>query len=231
MRVLVAGEFSGVVREAFRSRGHDAWSCDLVPALDKSPYHFQGDVRQLLYPELAAAGKFRRLDTYQQVPSGWYKSDGKPNWDLMIAHPNCDRLLVAGALHWREWQESGDQQRGIVFFMEMALAPIPKVAVENPTGIISSCWRKYDQRIQPHEFGDPEQKGICLWLMGLPKLKPTKNVYDEMMKLPKRVRERVFHESPGVKNGLTRSQRRSIFFPGIANAMAEQWGNDSLRKD
>lgn len=196
--MLVACEFSGVVREAFRARGHDAWSCDLVPALDGSRFHFQKDVLKVI------------------------EEDGP--WDLMIAHPNCDRLLVAGALHWRKWQQSGEQQKAIVFFMQLALANIPQIAVENPTGIMSTCWRKYDQRIQPHEHGDLEQKGICLWLKNLKPLVPTNDVYEEMMKLPKRDRERVHYESPGIKNGLTRSQRRSIFYPGIARAMAQQWG-------
>lgn len=199
MRVLIACEFSGIVREAFRERGHDAWSCDLIPALDGSPSHLQKDARKAIM------------------------EDGP--WDLMIAHPNCDRLLVSGALHWRKWQQSGEQQKGIVFFMEMALAKVPRICVENPTGIMSTCWRQYDQRIQPWAFGDPEKKGICLWLENLPPLTPTRNVFEEMMKLPKRQRERVHRESPGSKNGLTRSQRRSIFYPGIADAMAEQWGN------
>lgn len=196
LRVLVACEFSGVVREAFRKRGHDAWSCDLVPALDGSKYHIQGDVLPLL----------------------------RDGWDMMVGHPSCERLLVAGARHWRKWQESGEQQKAIVFFMQLALAPIPKKAIENPTGIMSTCWKKYTQRIQPWQFGHPESKGTCLWLEGLKPLVETNNVYEEMMKLPKSERERVHYESPGIKNGLTRSQRRSIFFPGFAEAMAEQWG-------
>jgi len=196
-RVLIACEFSGVVREAFRKRGHDAWSCDLAPALDGSPFHIQRNVLDVL-------------------------NDG---WDLMVGHPSCERLLVAGALHWRKWQQSGEQQKAIVFFMQVALAPIAKKAIETPTGIMSTCWRKYDQRVQPWQFGHTESKGICLWLDGLKPLVETNNVYEEMMKLPKSERERIHYESPGIKNGLTRSQRRSIFFPGIAAAMAEQWGN------
>ena len=199
MNVLVACEFSGVVREAFRRRGHDAWSCDLKPALDGSPYHLQCDVRTVL----------------------------DAGWDLMIAHPNCDRLLVAGALHWRKWQKSKEQQKGIVFFMEMALAPIPRIAVENPRGIMNTVWRQPDQYLQPWQFGHMESKEVCLWLKGLPPLVPTQDVYKAMMKLPKRERERVHHESPGTKNGLTRSERRSIFFTGVADAMAEQWGGQA----
>lgn len=198
MRVLVACEFSGVVREAFRRLGHDAWSNDLIPALDGSPYHLQKDARKAI------------------------RENGP--WDLLIAHPNCDRLLVAGALHWRKWQQSGEQQKGIVFFMEMALAKVPKICVENPVGIMSTAWREPDQYIEPYMFGHMESKKTGLWLDSLPKLVPTNNVYDEMMKLPKSIRERIHYESPGMKDGLTRSQRRSIFFPGIADAMAKQWG-------
>lgn len=205
MRILIACEFSGIVREAFRKRGHDAWSNDLIPALDNSPYHLQKDARRAI------------------------REDGP--WDGLIAHPNCDRLLVAGALHWRKWQHSGEQQKGIVFFMEMALARVPKVCVENPVGIMSSCWREPDQYIEPWMFGHMEMKKTGLWLEGFPLLKPTKNVYVEMMKLPVSKRQRVFHESPAMKNGLTRSQRRSIFFPGIADAMADQWGRAAEGKE
>jgi hypothetical protein len=196
MRVLVACEFSGVVRESFRKRGHDAWSCDLLPAEDGSEFHIQDDVLLHL----------------------------KDNWDLMIAHPPCDRLLVAGALHWKKWKESGEQQRGIEFFLEFTKTKILRTCVENPVGIMSGKYRKPDQIINPYEFGHPEQKRTCLWLKNLPLLESTKNVHDEMMSLPKRERERIHHESPGIKNGLTRSQRRSITYQGIAEAMADQWG-------
>jgi hypothetical protein len=199
MRVLVACEFSGVVREAFRRRGHDAWSCDLLPSLDNSPHHFQGDVRSMI---------------------DW----ATPEWDLMIAHPPCDRLLVAGALHWKKWQASCEQQRAIVFFMQLALSTIPKVCIENPIGIMSTCWRGPDQIVDLWMFGEPEQKRTCLWLRGIGPLKETNNVREEMMALPKSEREKVHYESPGIKDGLTRSQRRSILRPGFAEAMAEQWG-------
>jgi hypothetical protein len=194
MKVLVACEFSGIVRDSFLKRGHDAWSCDLVPSLKPGP-HIQGNVLKIL-------------------------NDG---WDVLIAHPPCDRLLVAGALHWKKWRASGEQQKAIKFFMRFAKARVPKVAIENPIGIMSTKWRKPDQVIQPYQFGHTEQKATCLWLIDLPKLVPTSNVYDEMMKLPKKEREKVHYESPGVRNGLTRSQRRSIFYQGFADAMAEQW--------
>lgn len=199
MRILVACEFSGIVRSAFRRQGHDAWSCDLPPALDGSPYHLKRDVLGHL-------------------------GDG---WDLMIAHPPCDRLLVSGALHWHKWRSREmdfAQQRAIVFFMSLALAPIPRIAIENPKGIMNTVWRPPDQWIHPWQYGHMETKETCIWLKGLPCLMPTDDVHEAMMRLPPRKRNRVHHESPGVKNGLTRSQRRSIFFPGWADAMASQWG-------
>jgi hypothetical protein len=198
LRVLIACEFSGKVREAFRKRGHDAYSCDLIPALDGSPYHYQQNVLEVIESK---------------------------RWDLMVAFPPCDRLLGAGALHWGKWSANPfEQQKAIVFFMQLALSPIAKVAVENPVGIMSTVWREPDQKINPWQFGHPEQKKTCIWLRGLEPLKPTNDVYQQMMQLPASVRERVHYESPGIKNGLTRSQRRAIMFQGIADAMAEQWG-------
>jgi hypothetical protein len=161
MKVLVACEFSGIVRDAFIKRGHDAWSCDLIPSHKPGP-HIQGNVLQIL----------------------------NKGWDLLIAHPPCDRLLVAGALHWKKWQASGEQQKAIKFFMRFVTARVPKSGIENPIGIMSSKYRKPDQIIQPYQFGHTEQKATCLWLKGLPLLVSTNNVYAEMMKLPKRERER-----------------------------------------
>jgi len=211
MRVLVACEFSGIVREAFRRLGHDAWSCDIVPALDGSPYHIQCDIRELL------SEKFQRMGTYSQVPR---------QWDVLIGHPPCDRLLGAGSLHWPKWKASGEQDAAIEFFLWLWNAPVPKIAIENPVGIMTKRLFK-PQYIDPWQFGHLESKKTGLWLKGLPELKPTKYVYTEMMKLPRHQRERVHYESPGVKNGLTRSQRRSIIFTGIADAMAAQWGGDA----
>jgi hypothetical protein len=203
MNVLLACEFSGIVREAFRKRGHNAYSCDLIPSLDNSPYHIQGDAVEVAY-------------------------DPKWKWDMMIMFTPCDRVLVAGALHWKKWQESGEQQSGIDLFMKLINSPIDKIAAENPVGILSTVYRKPDQIIDPHQFGHMEQKRTCLWLKRLRKLVPTNDVYEEMMKLPKRERERVHHESPGIKNGLTRSQRRALFFQGWADAMADQWGGENM---
>lgn len=147
MRVLVACEFSGVVREAFRRRGHDAWSCDLLPAEDESPYHFQADaitVAEIEYP--------------------------RP-WDLMIAHPPCTHLAVSGARWFKEKRD--EQEAALQFVRDLMAAPIPRIAIENPISIISSRIRKPDQIIHPWQFGHGETKATCLWLKGLPKLAPT----------------------------------------------------------
>jgi site-specific DNA-cytosine methylase len=148
MRVLVACESSGVVRDAFISGGHDAMSCDLLPTDNPGP-HYQGDVRDVIHG----------------------------CWDLMIAHPPCTHLSVSGARHFAEKRMDGRQQNAISFFMMLAKSDIPMIAIENPICIMSSLWRKPDQIIQPWQFGHGETKATCLWLKNLPLLVPT-NVVD-----------------------------------------------------
>lgn len=143
MRVLVACEFSGIVRQAFRRRGHEAFSCDLLPAEDGSPYHYQGRVEDIL----------------------------GPGWDLMTAFPPCSHLAVSGA-RWFA-QKRAEQEEALQFVQSLMDAPIPKIAIENPISIISSRIRKPDQIIQPWQFGHGETKATCLWLKGLPLLQPT----------------------------------------------------------
>jgi hypothetical protein len=144
MKVLIAGEYSGIVRDAFLKMGHEAMSCDLLPTEKHGP-HYQGDVRDVLnYP-----------------------------WDLMIGHPPCTDISVSGARHFEEKRFNGRQQVSVSFFMMLANTAIPKVALENPISIISSLWRKPDQIIQPWQFGHGETKATCLWLKSLPNLKPT----------------------------------------------------------
>ena len=184
MRCLIACEYSGRVREAFRALGHDAWSCDLLPAEDESPFHIQGDVLGLL--------------------------DG---WDLMIGHPPCTHLAVSGARHFEEKRSDGRQQEAIDFFMTLAHAPIPRIAIENPVCIMSSEWREPDQIIQPWQFGTGETKATCLWLKGLPPLVPTNIVSGR--------HPRVWLMPPSED----RWKERSRTDPGIAQAMARQWGN------
>lgn len=188
MRVLVGCEFSGTVRRAFQRLGHDAWSCDLLPAEDGGP-HIQGDVRSVL-------------------------NDG---WDLAIFHPPCTHLAVSGARHFHRKQ--AEQAEALDFVRALLDAPIPRIALENPVSVISSRIRKPDQIIQPYQFGHPESKKTCLWLKGLSPLRPT----DEL-----RNRGRWENQTPSGQNKLgpspDRWKIRSKTYPGIANAMAEQWG-------
>ena len=154
MRVLVACEFSGVVRRAFRAKGHDAWSCDLLSAEDGSPYHIQCNVEYVLDP--------KPDDTYYRGPK----------WDLMIAHPPCTHLAVSGA---RWFKEKGKiiQDAALAFVQMLMDAPVPRIAIENPISIISTRIRKPDQVIHPWQFGHGEVKATCLWLKNLPLLVPT----------------------------------------------------------
>jgi site-specific DNA-cytosine methylase len=187
MKVLVACEYSGRVREAFRALGHDAWSCDLLPAEDGSKFHHRGDV-------LALIGA---------------------RWDLVIAHPPCTHLAVSGARHFEEKRADGRQREAIEFFMALAKAPAPRVAIENPVCIMSSLWRQPDQVIQPWMFGHGETKATCLWLKGLPCLRATRIAAG---------REQRIHRMPP---GPMRWKERSRTFEGVAQAMAEQWGDYS----
>lgn len=199
MNILIACEFSGVVRNAFIRRGHRAVSCDFLPTESEGP-HYAGDVRYLL-------------------------DDG---WDLMIAHPPCDYLTNSGVRWLHERPERWAHMRqGAEFFRLLLEAPIPKIAVENPImhryakAIIG---RGQDQVIQPYMFGHPERKATCLWLKGLPALRATHDVREEMARLPKREQQRL-HWLPPRPN---RAKERSRTFQGIAEAMADQWGSSLI---
>lgn len=181
MKVLVACEFSGIVREAFRERGHDVWSCDLLPT-EIPGNHIQGDVLDIL-------------------------NDG---WDLMIAHPPCTFLAVSGARWMKDRPEK--IEAALDFVRRLMAAPIDKWCIENPVSVISSRIRKPDQIIQPWMFGHGETKATCLWLKGLPILKPTEVVPG---------RDARIHRMPP---GINRQKERSRTFIGIAKAMSEQWG-------
>lgn len=146
MRVLIACEFSGTVRRAFRALGHDAWSCDLLPAEDDSEFHIQGDALYQLH---------------------------RGHWDLMIGHPPCQHLAVSGAKHFAEKKADGRQDAALYFVQKLMDSPIKHIAIENPISIISSRIRKPDQIIQPWQFGHGETKATCLWLKNVPKLTPT----------------------------------------------------------
>ena len=146
MRVLVACEYSAVVRDAFRARGHDAWSCDLLPTEGDPRWHIQGDAVEQAYDQ---------------------------TWDLLIAHPPCTHLAVSGARHFTAKAADGRQADALEFVRALLDAPVPRIALENPVSIISSRIRKPDQIIQPWQFGHGETKATCLWLKGLPRLQPT----------------------------------------------------------
>jgi len=198
MRVLVACEYSATVRDAFRVRGHDAWSCDLLPTEGDPKWHVQGDALMV-----ALSGRQK----YPGCPSWDHQ------WDLMIAHPPCTDLAVSGARHFAEKIADGRQGAALHFVRQLMDAPVKRIAIENPISVISSKIRKPDQIIQPWQFGHGETKATCLWLKGLPKLVPTKVVEG---------REARIHKMPP---GPNRWKERSRTFQGVADAMADQWGS------
>jgi hypothetical protein len=185
MKILVACEYSGTVRNAFIKKGHNAISCDLLPT-DKPGPHYQGDVKDILYGD----------------------------WDLVIAHPPCDHLAISGSQWFPAKIADGRQQQGIDFFMMFTKLSC-KWAIENPVGIMSTRYRKPDQIIHPWQYGHGETKKTCLWLNGLPLLKPTDIVEGRNPKV---------WNCKGAPKGVPRWKWRSVTYQGIADAMAEQWG-------
>ena len=177
MKVLIACEYSGRVRDAFIAQGHDAISCDLLPTERVGP-HYQGNVFDII-------------------------NDG---FDLMVAHPPCTDLAVSGAAWFAKKRADGSQQKSIEFFMALANANIPKICIENPIGIMSTLWRKPSQIIQPWMFGHPESKATCLWLKGIPLLIPTKNVKPEMELLPRNKQMRMHYLPPSSNRWKIRSE-------------------------
>ena len=213
MRVLVACEESQEVCKAFRERGHEAYSCDLQDCSGGHPeWHIMGDVLPLLNGNCSFITRGGQ----------WVNIDGR--WDLIIAHPPCTHLASSGARWFREKQMDFRQQKACVFFMRMILCNAEHIAVENPIGIMSSCYRKPDQVIQPYEYGDPHRKATCLWLKGLPKLKPTNIVEPRIVEYTRHDGRKTTFDELYVSSGPDRSKVRSKTFPGIAKAMAEQWG-------
>jgi hypothetical protein len=210
MKILIACEESQAVCIEFRKKGHEAFSCDIQDCSGNYPeWHIKGDV-------------------VEQLDKGW---------DMMIAFPPCTHLAVSGAAWFEEKKKDGRQQQGIEFFMQMVNAPIDKIAIENPIGIMSKFYRKPDQIIHPYYFGDNVSKSTCLWLKNLPKLlhNKTVNLFESQ---PTWV-EPVFTEflysngktvrhseisNKWYKSAEERSRQRSKTFPGIAKAMADQWG-------
>ena len=249
MRVLVACEYSGTVREAFRALGHDAWSCDLLPT-DRPGLHYQGDVLRLLDgwvpARFSAECDPEGEDDHCQLTSApiegcpclgptqddveYMEQDGelfarpisRPQWDLMIAHPPCTYLSSSG-LHWnkRRPERAAQTEQALAFVLTLANAPIKRIAIENPIGALSSRWRKPDQIIQPWQHGEDASKATCLWLKGLPPLLPS-------AVLPGGPRARRGNQTPSGQNKLgpspDRWKIRSKTYQGIADAMAKQWG-------
>ena len=191
MRVLIACEYSGTVRDAFLRAGHDALSCDLLPTDAPGP-HYQGDVRDIL-------------------------ADG---WDLMIAHPPCTHLAVSGARWFKDKQV--EQAEALDFVRLLLAAPIPRIALENPVSIISSRIRKPDQIIQPYQYGHEATKTTCLWLQNVPPLVPTEIVGKGARHVTKSGKS--LPEWYNLPPSADRWKIRSATFPGIAAAMATQWG-------
>lgn len=190
MKVLIACEESQTVCKAFRERGHEACSCDIQPCSGGHPeWHIQGDIRSVLRHDFTS-----------------------PEWDMIIAFPPCTDLAISGARWFKEKRADGRQQNSIMFFEFFTMLRTPKVIIENPVGIMSTVYRKPDQIIQPWQFGHGETKATCLWLKGVPLLKPTDIVEGR--------EQRIFNLGPSKD----RAKLRSKTFPGIARAMAEQWG-------
>jgi hypothetical protein len=184
MKVLIGCEKSGIIREAFVARGHDAWSCDILPT-DIPGNHLQCDVREVL----------------------------EKGWDLAIFHPPCTYICFSG-IRWNVGnpERMRKHDESLDFVRLLLNAPIPRIALENPVGVITRHIRKWDQKIQPWQFGHEETKAHCLWLKNLPTLVPTKIME---RRLP------VVHMDPG---GYGRAERRSRSYKGIGEAMADQWG-------
>ncbi len=192
MKVLIACEESQEVCKAFRERGHEAFSCDVWPCSGGHPeWHIQGDVLEIL----------------------------NDKWDMMIAFPPCTHLAVSGARWFPEKRADGRQQHAIKFFMALVNAPVEKIAIENPVGIMSTEYRKPNQIIQPWQFGHGETKATCLWLKNLPLLQPTEIVAGR--------ENRIWRMPPSPE----RAKARSKTFPGIAKAMAEQWATCACKPD
>ena len=242
MKVLIACEESQAVCKEFRRLGHEAYSCDIIECSGGHPeWHIQGDVLPLLSP-----GWVNRGD---DIPASrgyeFFTQDGRLHfvagkWDMIIAFPPCTYLTVAGN-RWfnverygeKAVQRAKDREEAINFFMAFANADCDRIAIENPVGIMSSKWRKPNQIIQPYYFGDRARKGTCLWLKGVPELEPT-NMVDPGEILAGGYSVGASANYAVNSNGKAlrwsdpeTAKIRSKTFPGIAKAMAEQWGGET----
>jgi len=208
MKILVACEYSGTVRDAFALRGHDAWSCDLRPTESRmtalEAKHIQGDVLEVI----------------------------NEGWDLMVGHPPCDKISFAGTQVWNKHGRVFERLEALEFFAKLWEAPIPLIALENPKSCASPVVAKYSQEIQPYYFGDPQMKTVWLWLKNLPPLEY--KIKDDLFGLktacdkPKPIsidntdrQKKRYYADAKIRN----PKDRARFWPGIANAMADQWGS------
>lgn len=269
MRILVACEYSGTVRDAFRALGHEAWSCDLLPT-ERPGLHYQGDVTDLLEgwmpvrfsaecdpseegwyqlteedpSECPCPGPTDDRMEYLETEKGLFaRPIAAPHWDLMIAHPPCTYLTIAA--EWAYKDAPGKRmnegvlfgatrrqarEEALAFVQTLATAPIPRIAIENPVGVLSSRWRRPDQIIQPWMFGEDASKATCLWLKGLPLLQETQRVPGRIVGEDKRgfTIVRWANQTDSGQNKLPPSvdrwKLRSTTYQGIADAMAAQWG-------
>lgn len=198
MKVLIGCENSGRVREAFRRRGHEAWSCDLLPCEDGSPWHMQCDVRIPL-----------KLMT----------------WDLFIVHPTCTYLCSSG-LHWNTKRPERAQltEQALDFVVEMLNAPVDRIVLENPIGCISTRVRRYDQLIHPYQFGDDASKSTCLWFKGVARIDPALAVAPRIIDGKKRWANQTDSGQNRLGPSEDRWKLRSETYRGIAEAFAENWG-------
>lgn len=220
MRILIACECSGVVRRAFRAKGHDAWSCDLLPATDDSEYHFQGDAIKVI-----------RTNSF----------------DMMIGHPPCDYLTNSAAWAYKDGpyhqkvkpgtlvgrERSEARAKAVAFFLALWHSGISRICVENPIGFMNTHLNVRPQIIQPHQFGEDASKATCLWLKNLPPLVPTKDFPPRIVEWPKgsgKMVKRWSNQTDSGQNKLTPSDKRaavrSVTYQGIADAMANQWSQE-----
>lgn len=238
MNVLVACEESQRVCTAFREKGHNAFSCDILPCSGGHPeWHIQGDALKILNPSYQTG--FVATNNGAKY-SAWYGikfttcdgniHDFRGTWDLIIAHPPCTYLTLAGNKWFKpEFADrfpgrQKQRKEAVDFFMAIANADCDKIAIENPVGVMSSQWRKPDQYIEPYMFGDPEKKKTGLWLKGLPLLKPTNIVKPMIIHCKSGANEPRWHIETMHLPKDERSRVRSQTFPGIARAFADQWG-------
>ena len=206
IKILIACEESQAVCIEFRRLGFQAFSCDILPCSGGRPeWHIQRDVMDVLRHDII--------------------SPFRCEWDCVIAFPPCTDLAVSGAKWFEQKRKDGRQQKSIMFFEFFTHLKNRFVAIENPIGIMSNLYRKPDQIIQPYQFGHPESKATCLWLKDLPKLQETDNVKELWKSLPKNQAQRVHYLPPSKDRGKLRSKT----YPGIAKAMAEQWGEYILK--